>query len=275
LKYKFEFNYEDCWFKGKCGNEFNSKGEHSTECNRSCLRYVIMHYLMAHSRIPKSLQYKVDLIPQCELDSKLFQMLTAIKDDAVNFVQNGSQLFLTSDFHGNGKTAWALRIMKTYFAMRLHICGFHTQGVYINTAEFLAKYREYLFSPSFATEDFKELLRDVIQCNIVVWDDVTSTRISSADYENFMQILDKRPSGGKCNIFTGSRRADLSTCGPKFYNRLQSWSINANIAGEYNPKNDNNSTYLHSMNKYLEYIGNAEINNKGVSSVNGPASDIE
>lgn len=79
--YKYNFNKENCWYKKNCKNYQTDK------CNKNCIRYMEIDYLMETSRIPKGKQFRNELIPN-KIDLKNFEFLNNIKKDIVNFVNN-------------------------------------------------------------------------------------------------------------------------------------------------------------------------------------------
>lgn len=45
--YKYNFNKENCWYKNKC-NKYETEN-----CNKNCIRYMEIDYLIETSKIPK------------------------------------------------------------------------------------------------------------------------------------------------------------------------------------------------------------------------------
>jgi DNA replication protein DnaC len=51
---------------------------------------------------------------------------------------------------------------------------------------------------------FEELKRQLIDVDLVVWDDVASTDLSSYDMSNLLTYIDQRCLNIKANIYTGN-----------------------------------------------------------------------
>ena len=108
MTYEYIFDKNKCWYTSVCGKY------ETPECNASCIRYMEMDYLMQNSGIPRNRQYAVLLTPS-KKDVQAFVTLKEIKDDIINFVENGESIYIYSDNFGNGKTTWAIKLMQKYF----------------------------------------------------------------------------------------------------------------------------------------------------------------
>ena len=79
-------SFENCWYKKVC----------TQDCNKGCLRYTEMKYLIDNSGIPKSRQYPIALEPD-NIDYEEFVKLADIKDTITEFVERGYNLYICSD----------------------------------------------------------------------------------------------------------------------------------------------------------------------------------
>ena len=109
---------EDCWYKNVCTYD---------QCV-NCIRYSEMKYLMENSGLPKKKQMPIQL--NGSSDSKAFQLLADIKDDIVNFVNNGESLYIFSQYTGNGKTSWSIKLLLKYFDSIWAGNGFRIRGYF-------------------------------------------------------------------------------------------------------------------------------------------------
>ena len=97
----------ECWYSQVCE-------KYAEGCTKLCPRYIEMKYLMDNSGIPKSKQRPLSLTPyECDLGA--FQRLAEIKDNIVDFVENGRNLYICSEAVGTGKTTWSLKLLMRYF----------------------------------------------------------------------------------------------------------------------------------------------------------------
>lgn len=192
--YKYIFNKYECWYKDTC-SKFNT-----AQCDSSCIRYMEMDYLMQNSNIPKSKQFKHELIPN-EIDLQKFNFLNTIKQDIVNFVNNGENLYIFSKNFGNGKTSWSIKIMQKYFNEIWAGNGFKCRGIFIHVPTFLTKCKEII---SKKDENFEILKSHLIESDLVIWDDIAAGKLSDFDYNNLLTYIDTRKFNGKSNIYTGN-----------------------------------------------------------------------
>lgn len=192
--YSYKFDKENCWYKKKC----NKYAENT--CHPNCIRYMEMHYLIETSNIPKSKQFKNELIPE-KIDIENFNFLNELKTDILNFVANGENLYIFSERFGNGKTTWAIKLMQKYFDCIWPGNGFKTRGLFIHVPSFLTKLKDVIASKDDAFELLKQQLLEV---DLVIWDDIAAGKLSDFDYNNLLTYIDQRKLNGKSNIYTGN-----------------------------------------------------------------------
>lgn len=188
--YQYNFNPDICWYKNVCQNK----------CIDSCIRYMEMDYLLYHSQIPKKQQFPISLVPENK-DYDNFVYLADIKDDIVNFVNNGENLYITSRYTGNGKTSWAIKMLLKYFDSVWSGNGFRIRGVFIHVPTLLNKLKSDIKNPDL---EFENLVECLIHVDLVIWDDIASTGLSQYDHSQLLTYIDQRVLSGKSNIFTGN-----------------------------------------------------------------------
>ena len=179
-----------CWYAKVCP-------EYKEGCEVSCLRYLEMKHLMDESGIPENKQVPIKLIPD-DGDYESFKKLRDIKADIVEFVRQGRNLYLASEYTGNGKTSWALKIMLRYFDQIWAGNGFKTRGLFVHVPTLLLKLKDFK-NP--VAEEFKH---NLMECDLVVWDDIGTSCLSSYDYSNLLMYIDSRLLCGKSNIYTSN-----------------------------------------------------------------------
>lgn len=201
----------ECWYSEVCSS-------YAKDCDKCCGRYAEMKFLMEHSGIPKNKQRPIVLNPSaCDYDA--FVRLSNIKDHIVEFVDSGRNLYITSNIVGNGKTSWALKLLMKYFDEIWDGNGFRVRGMIVHIPTFLAKCKD------FKTTDleFEELKRQVLEADLVVWDDIAGVTMSNYDYTQLLVCLDAREFRGLSNIFTGNisnRESLLNALGAKITSRV-------------------------------------------------------
>ena len=178
---------EDCWYKSVCTYE---------PCT-NCIRYVEMKYLMEHSGLSKKRQKPIKL--NGAYDQKAFKLLDEIRLDIVNFVESGESLYLYSEHTGNGKTSWSIKLLLRYFDQIWAGNGFRQRGYFISVPAFLNQVKN--FSDERARQ---KLIKTLSTVDLVVWDDIASTKLSDYDIQQLLVVVDQRIADGLANIYTGN-----------------------------------------------------------------------
>ena len=169
------------------------------EYNPNNLRFQEMLYMINASGVPKK-AIGMKLIPD-GVDYEQFVRLANIQDNIAEFVSDGHNLYLHSQTCGNGKTTWAIKLLLQYFNEVWACNNFRERGLFINVPTFLTKIKAVIGKPDEKFEEMRELIDTV---DIVVWDDIASTKLSDFDYNTLLTYIDKRTLECKCNIYTGN-----------------------------------------------------------------------
>lgn len=194
MPYEYIFDKTKCWYLSGC-NKYDLD-----ECNPGCVRYMEIDFLMQNSGIPRNRQYPVSLVP-IKQDIKAFMELKDIKEDIINFVQNGESLYIYSDNFGNGKTTWAIKLMQKFFDEIWAGNGFRCRGIFIHVPTFLTKIKEGI---SRRDEEFETLKSRLMSVDLVIWDDVAATKLGDFDHANLLTYIDQRKLNQLSNIYTGN-----------------------------------------------------------------------
>lgn len=181
----------DCWYKDVCEADENA-------CN-NCIKFAEMKHLMETSRLPKNKQRPIPLnAPTVDRDA--YARLSEIKSDIVSFVEEGRSLFIGSNHTGNGKTSWAIKLMLRYFDQIWAGNAFRTRAVFVHIPTFLLKCKDF----NTHDEEFEQLKRDMLNADLVVWDDIAGINMTNYDYSQLLMYVDARVFAEKSNIFTGN-----------------------------------------------------------------------
>ena len=182
-----------CWYEDVCGVKGDS-------CGPTCVRYAEMLNLFQMSNIPRYRWYPERLVPG-KGDRESFVYLRDVKNDIKNWVQGGNNLYLFSDTFGNGKTSWAVKLMSAYFNQVWRGNCFKTRGIFISVPEFFDRERLRMDNQD---EDFKRIRQSLIECDLVIWDDVSSVKMTDYASATFFNFVDARVIAHRANIFTGN-----------------------------------------------------------------------
>lgn len=186
MDYKQNFN---CWYQGVCNNYYSG-------CEQSCIRFDEMIFLVKNSGIPECRWVPGELEAGDDYDQ--FVRLALIKKGIVDFVNTGSNLYITSDHTGNGKTSWAIKLLLRYFNDIWAGNGFRIRGMFIHIPTLLLQLKNFNNPLS---EEYK---KNILECDLIVWDEIGYSGISNYDYSNLLMFLENRILSGKANIFTSN-----------------------------------------------------------------------
>lgn len=199
-------NIKDCWYKDKCTNK----------CIESCIRFRLMNSLFNLSNLPEHL-WKYKVLECADKDYDAFMELKSIQLDIENFVTCGRQLYLFSEFCGNGKTTWSIRLMWSYFDKIWHKSSFEQKAIFVSTQKFLYNCKR---SISQQVEGFEELCDSISKVDLVIWDDLPCGNFTDYEHQILFQYIDDRINCGKANIFTGNH--NRTECEKLLGNKLTS-----------------------------------------------------
>ena len=188
MDYKHNF---DCWYKKVCNN-------YHLDCEKTCIRFDEMIFLVKNSGIPESRWFPAPLDAGDDHDYKQFMKLAKIKKDIVKFVNAGSNLYITSERTGNGKTTWAIKLLLKYFNDIWPGNGFRVRGMFIHIPTLLLQLKNFNNPLS---EEYKQ---NILDCDLIIWDEIGCSGISNYDYSNLLMFLENRILSGKANIFTSN-----------------------------------------------------------------------
>ena len=221
---KFEFSSDECWYNSVCSLFSTDK------CCQSCVRYMQMYYLFNLGDIPKPLQYPKRLVPN-EEDLSSFEDLQAIKEDIVNFVNNGENLYIYSKNCGNGKTTWAVKLLAKYFDEIWAGNGFTCRGVFVRVGKLLNRLKKSIGDKDTALPEY---IRTLKKCDLVVWDDIGEYKLSVFEQQSILEIIDDRLYANKANIYTSNVIDNLllDNVGPRLHSRILNSSIQIEFIGD-------------------------------------------
>lgn len=181
----------DCWYNEVCLAEDGA-------CH-GCIKFMEMSHLMEHSNLPKAKQKPIRLTAPDE-DLETYEKLASIKDNIVEFVEMGRNLYIGSETTGNGKTSWAVKLMLRYFDQIWAGNGFRTRALFIHVPTFLLRCKDFDNKDA----SFEQLKKDILSVDLVVWDDIGGISISQYDYTQLLMYIEARTFAEKSNIFTSN-----------------------------------------------------------------------
>lgn len=163
-------------------------------------------------------------------DREQFGILKSIEDNIVDFVSKGKNLYLYSSNCGNGKTSWALRLAQTYIDKIWYKCDISCKILFISVPKFFISLKDNISNKS----DYIQHIKDnVVDCDLVIWDDIGTKVGTEFEIENMLNIVDNRLCNGKSNIYTSNMDPiQLSErIGQRLYSRIVNLSTNVQLYG--------------------------------------------
>lgn len=178
----------ECWYISTCNDDCST-----------CNVFFQMKYQMEHSGLPKAKQRPIKLRLTDTIDEKSFEKLSHIRENIVEFVESGNNLYICSDYTGNGKTSWAIKMLHTYFHHTAVGNYDNLKGMFVSTTELLLQLKDFNNPVS------KTYLDNLKNVDLVVWDDIAVSGMSQYDFTQLYTIIDKRILAEKSNIFTSNQ----------------------------------------------------------------------
>ena len=180
----------ECWYIDTCNDDCNT-----------CNVFVQMNWQMEHSGLPKAKQRPIALYLTDDNsgDESAFYRLADIRKDIVSFVEQGKNLYICSNYTGNGKTSWAIKMLHTYFHHTAVGNYDNLKGMFVSTTELLLQLKDFNNPLS------KTYIENLKNVDLVIWDDIAVSGMSQYDFTQLYTIIDKRILAEKSNIFTSNQ----------------------------------------------------------------------
>lgn len=184
-----------CWLKDECNR---------CDCNGFCLRLFKLDYLYEEALIPINLRKKVELITG-EGDYEAFTILKELSHNIEDFVGSGKNIFIHSATTGNGKSSWAIRLVQEYFNRIWYKSELKCRALFISVPKLLIELKRNIDNKS---EYAQHIIDNVLDADIVIWDDIATKAITTFEAENLFSMIDARICSGKSNIYTSNLSND-------------------------------------------------------------------
>lgn len=206
---------DNCWLKEHCNQR---------DCNTFCMRYYKLNILYDNSLIPLNRRKHIALLVDDDgSDIEAFTKLKSIEDNILDFINNGKSLFIYSTYVGNGKTSWTLRMVETYFNKIWYRCDLSCKVLFISVPRFLLELKSNISKES---EYITHIMNNVLNCDLVIWDDIATKLGTEFEVSHLLSIIDTRINNGKSNMFTSNLcGVELTKAlGDRLYSRIVNYS---------------------------------------------------
>lgn len=186
----------------KCFAEQYCKG-FPDKCHQFCPAFNQLKFIYNHSNMPEKYKYHMSLM--AKNDTKAYYYLKNWMENIIDNIENGRGLFLWSQTKGNGKTAWACKIMNYYFRLIARTTMSPYRGLFVSVPRFMREIRNNIKNPD---SRFMELCKRIEQVDIVVWDDIGCERDTDYVREMLFTYIDSRVGDGLTNIYTSNHKIE-------------------------------------------------------------------
>ena len=214
---------KNCWLRDSC------KGKHCGD--EFCEILYKLNYLFDAANVSQKLRQKISLYPDADgTDLAEFKQLKEIQENILEFVSKGNQLYIHSNNCGNGKTAWALRLLQTYFKKIWLKTDLRCRGLFINVQNLLLSLKENI---THKDEYIEYINKNIYSADLVIWDDIGTKAATEFEHSHLFSMIDKRISLGKSNIFTSNlNRQELQeVLGDRLASRICNLGIDIELNG--------------------------------------------
>lgn len=178
-----------------------------------------------NARIPKRYLNDISLTPS-KADEKTFIELNEIKKNIKDFVDKGENLLICSNQAGNGKTSWAIKLLKAYIdEVQAYGFTYDTPALFINVNSFLNEKKLGINDPEISSR-INKIEKAILTAPLVVFDDIADKSLSEFDLNLLYYWLDYRTANMKTCIYTTNELPEQlkQTLNGKLYSRVVNYS---------------------------------------------------
>lgn len=211
-----------CWLYNQCNH---------IDCDKDCKRRIKLDYLYNQALITDKQRIYISLrVDKDNSDLAVFKQLKTIETNIIEFVEKGSNLYISSTICGNGKTSWSLRLLQAYFNKIWYYSNLECKALFINIPKFLLAIKDNITDKLDYITHIKE---NILTADLVIWDDIGNKTITQFESDNLLSMIDGRINQGKSNIFTSnlSNKEMHQFLGDRLTSRIINTSINIYFKG--------------------------------------------
>lgn len=193
-----------CLFKDSCKKYISKRCD--VDSIDYCIKESTIMHLYNYANVPKSYLVDKPLLAYSEDDKMAYSFLVSIEHDIEKFIKDGGNLYLYSKNTGNGKTSWAIRLLKDYLKSIWYKCDVKCHGLYLPVSKYFLALKDSISNKN----DFIETIKnDITSVDLIVWDDIFNKTLTPYESEVLLSILDDRISNKLSNIFTANTDSNI------------------------------------------------------------------
>lgn len=206
-------DFTQCWVKDRCKKGATCKGEF-------CMKLFKLNELCNLAMLTTEQRHKKRLwLDGNGVDKDAFTFLKSVEDNVEAFVNSGDNLYIYSYTTGNGKTAWALRILNSYLEKIWYKSDIKCRALFVNVPRFLislknniAEYDEY----------YNQIKDNILKADLVVFDEIGAKAATAFEAEHLLSIINARVDSNLSNIYTSNLGPEelRKAVGDRMYSRI-------------------------------------------------------
>ena len=203
----------DCWVRERCKKAVNCDGE-------SCIKLFKINELCNLAMLTDDQRRKKQLwLDGNGIDKDAFTFLKSVEDNVEKFVNSGDNLYIYSYITGNGKTAWALRILNSYIEKIWYKSDIVCRGLFVNVPRFLISLKDNIGNYN---EYYNQIKDNILDADLVVFDEIGAKVATSFETEHLLSIVNARVDAKKSNIYTSNLGPEelRKAVGDRMYSRI-------------------------------------------------------
>lgn len=202
-----------CWVRERC--------KKASSCNSDfCIKLFKLTELCNQAMLTEDQRIKKKLwLDGNGADRDAFVFLKSVEDNVETFVNKGDNLYIYSYITGNGKTAWALRILNSYLEKIWYKCDISCKALFINVPRFLISLKDNIGSYN---EYYNKVKDNILTSDLVVFDEIGTKVATAFESEHLLSIINARIDAKKSNIYTSNLGPEelRKSVGDRMYSRI-------------------------------------------------------
>jgi len=192
---------KNCWLTDNCKKFKKTCGQCLNE-QIPCTKLFKLDILYTESLLSDKQRKRVNLfIDPDGTDLNEFTRLSTIEQNIVQFVEEGHNIYIHSRSCGNGKTAWATRLMQAYLQAIWIPSAPTCRALFIHVPKFLLALKDSISNHNTYVDHIKT---NVLSADLVVWDEIGIKALTTYEHEHLLNLINSRLDEGKANIYTSN-----------------------------------------------------------------------
>lgn len=220
---------KECYLKDTC-KKFKNKNCNIDD-NIFCTKLFKLNYLYTEALLSENQRNKIPLrIDKDGTDREKFLQLKEIENNIELFVMSGSNVYIHSCTCGNGKTAWAIRLLQDYLNSIWYKCDLNCKALFISVPRFLLALKDNINEKN---DYISHIKKNVLSADLVVWDEIGVADLSKFEHEHLLNLINTRIDYNKSNIYTSNLGPEdlKEKIGDRLYSRVVNLSTDIEFFG--------------------------------------------